>query len=317
MANKVDNVQRQAEVAQFYGLGFGEIFALSSINGSGTGELLDTIVERLDPSEEPKDELPRFAILGRPNVGKSTLTNALLGEERHIVSDIAGTTRDAVDTLYNKFGKKFWLIDTAGIRKKGKVTEDLEFYSVLRAIRALETADVCFVLIDPIEGLQSQDLNIISLAIKRRKGVVILVNKWDIAERTQLVADEYRKAILAKIAPFTDVPILFISALDRTRIHKALEVGLEVFENRARRISTSKLNEVMQVITEAYAPPAVKGKFVKIKYATQLPGHAPMFAMFTNHPQYVKENYRRYLENKLREHFEFTGVPISIFFRQK
>jgi GTP-binding protein len=318
VANKVDNNERIPQASVFYKFGFDELFTLSSINGSGTGELMDKIIEFLKPDEEPEEEaLPKLAIIGRPNVGKSTLINTLLGEERNIVSPISGTTRDAVHTRYNKFDKEFLLIDTAGIRKKGKVTEDIEFYSVMRAVRALEECDVCLLVIDAKDGMESQDVNIFNLAEKRKKGIIILVNKWDLIEKDSKTVDKYKKEIEDKIAPFTDVPILFVSAIEKTRIHKALELAMEVYENRKKHIPTHKLNETMLPIIEAYNPPAVKGKYIKIKYVTQLPTATPAFAFFANHPQYIKEAYRRYLDNKLRENFDFTGVPVGIYFRKK
>jgi len=318
VVNKVDNFNRLNESNIFYKFGFKELFPISSISGSGGGELLDRIVELIQPEEEiDKDDLPKFSILGRPNVGKSTFLNTLIGEERNIVSDIPGTTRDSIHTHYKKFDKDFLLIDTAGIRKKGKVTEDIEFYSVMRAVKALDESDVCFLMLDASEGMESQDINIMALAVDRRKGIVILVNKWDKVEKDTKTADAYKKAVLEKMEPFTDVPVLFISAQEKTRIHKALEVGMEVYENRKKRIPTHKLNEIMGEVIEAYPPPATKGKFIKIKYITQLPVHTPSFAFFCNHPQYVRDSYKRYLENKLRENFNFTGVPLSIFFRKK
>ena len=318
VANKVDNNERVVQAAVFYKFGFEDLFTISSLSGFGTGELMDKIIENLQPEEEKEPEdLPKIAIIGRPNVGKSTLINTLVGEERNIVSDIPGTTRDSIHTRYNKFGKEFLLIDTAGIRKKGKVTEDIEFYSVMRAVRALEDCDVCLLVIDAKDGMEAQDVNIFNLAESRRKGIVILVNKWDLVEKDTKTADTFTKAIEAKIAPFTDVPILFVSALEKTRIHKALEIAMEVYENRTRHITTSKLNDIMLAAIEAFNPPSVKGKYIKIKYVTQLPTHTPAFAFFANHPQYVKDPYKRYLENKLRENFNFKGVPIGVFFRKK
>jgi GTPase len=319
VANKVDNFDRATEAAVFYKFGFEEIFTLSSINGSGTGELLDRVVEILKPDEDKEEEnpLPKFAILGRPNVGKSTLLNVLIGEERNIVSTIPGTTRDTIHTRYNKFGKEFLLIDTAGLRKKGKVTDDIEFYSVMRAIKAMEECDVMLLIVDAEEGMEAQDTNIFTLAQKRRKGIVILVNKWDLVEKDNKTVNEYKKTIEAKIAPFTDVPILFVSALEKTRIHKAIDVAMEVYENRKKHISTHELNEFMLKVIEAYPPPSVKGKFIKIKYVTQVPSSTPGFAFFCNHPQYIRDSYKRYLENKLREQFNFQGVPLLLFFRKK
>ncbi len=318
VANKVDNNERIPAASVFWKFGFDELFTLSSLSGFGTGELMDKIIELLQPDEEPEElELPKIAIIGRPNVGKSTLTNTLVGAERNIVSDIPGTTRDSIHTRYNKFGKEFLLIDTAGIRKKGKVTEDIEFYSVMRAVRALEECDVCMLVIDAKDGMEAQDVNIFNLADKRHKGIVILVNKWDLVEKDSKTAEVFKKEIEEKIAPFKDVPILFVSALEKTRIHKALEIALEVYENRKRHIPTHKVNEVMLAAIEAFNPPSVKGKYIKIKYVTQLPTHTPQFAFFANHPQYIKDPYKRYLENKLRENFNFSGVPVGIFFRKK
>ncbi len=320
VVNKVDNTQRYMEANEFYGLGLGNYFAISSINGSGTGDLLDAVVDALpadSESTEALDDLPKIAIVGKPNVGKSSLTNALLGEDRNIVTPIAGTTRDSILTRYNKFGHDFYLIDTAGLRKKGKVTEDLEFFSVLRSIRAIENADVCVLMLDATEGIEAQDLNIFNLITRNRKGVVILVNKWDLVEKGNKTMAEYTEVIQNRIAPFKDVPILFVSASTKQRIYNVLDEIIHVNENRRKRIPTSQLNEVMLPLIEAYAPPAIKGKFVKIKFVMQLPTFAPSFAFFCNLPQYVKEPYKRYLENKLREQFDFTGVPIQIFFRQK
>ncbi|MBI9067026.1 MAG: ribosome biogenesis GTPase Der [Salinivirgaceae bacterium] len=317
--NKVDNAERGYMAGVFYALGLGEVHQISSINGSGTGELLDTIVDKFDKSipNVEEIELPKIAVVGRPNAGKSSLINALLDEQRNIVTDIAGTTRDSINTHYNKFGYEFTIIDTAGLRKKSKVSEDLEFYSVMRAIRSIEESDVCMVMIDATRGIEGQDLNVIHLAEKNRKGVVILINKWDLVEKDTHSVKEYEAMIREKIAPFNDVPILFISALTKQRIYKAVEKAMEVFENRKQRIPTSKLNEYMLEKIEAFSPPSLKGKFVRIKYVTQLPTHTPQFAFYCNHPQYVKEPYKRYLENKLREHYNFTGVPIEIYMRKK
>lgn len=319
--NKVDNSERLLEAAEFYSLGFEKIFFVSSISGSGTGEILDAIAE-LIPAEDPdadtdKVELPKFAIIGQPNVGKSSLLNALVGQERTIVSDIAGTTRDTIHTHYNMFQKEFILIDTAGIRRKTKVNEDLEFYSVIRAIKAMDEADVCFMILDAGKGITAQDLNIFSLAVKKGKGIVVLVNKWDLIDKETNTARDYEKELKQKLAPFTDVPILFVSVVEKLRIFKAMEIGLEVFENKTRKISTSKLNEVMLKAVEAYHAPVVRGNAVKIKYVTQLPTAVPSFAFFANYPDDIKTPYRNYLENKLRENFTFTGVPIRIFFRKK
>ena len=317
VVNKVDNHSRLLEANEFWSLGFEESFFLSSLTGSGTGELLDAVAEKIENHEPIESEIPKFAIVGQPNVGKSSLTNALLGVDRNIVTDIAGTTRDSIHTKYNKFGKEFLLIDTAGIRKKTKVHENLEFYSVMRAIKSIEEADVCLLMVDAQTGIEAQDQNIFRLAQKRNKGIVILVNKWDLMEKETNSARDLEKELRERLAPFTDVPIVFISALEKQRIFKAIEVGLEVYENRTRRISTSKLNEVMLEAIERYQPPAHRGRFIKIKYVTQLPTYFPAFAFFCNHPKHVKENYRNYLENQLRKHFNFTGVPIAIFFRKK
>lgn len=316
--NKVDNNERFLEASEFYGLGLGEIYPLSSINGSGTGELLDAIVASFDSDESyVEEELPRISVVGRPNAGKSSFINALLGEDRNIVTDIAGTTRDSIDTLYDKFGYRFRIVDTAGIRRKAKVKEDLEFYSVMRAVRSIEEADVCLLMIDATRGFESQDQNIFHLIEKNRKGVVILVNKWDLFEKETNTVKDYTKIIQEQIAPFSDVPILFISALTKQRIHKALETSMKVYENRAQRIPTARLNEYMTEVIEAYGPPMVKGKQIKIKYVTQLPSTTPQFAFYCNLPQYVKEPYKRYLENKIREKWDFSGVPIQIFMRSK
>ena len=315
--NKTENHQRMLEANEFWSLGFEDTFFLSSLTGSGTGDLLDAVAERINSDEEEESKLPKFAIVGQPNVGKSSFVNALLGQDRNIVTNIAGTTRDSIHTTYSKFDKEFILVDTAGIRKKNKVHENLEFYSVMRAIRAIEEADVCFVLIDAELGLEAQDINIFGLAKKRNKGIVILVNKWDAVEKETNTARDYEIRIKNRIAPFTDVPIIFISALEKQRIFKAIEIGLNVYQNRQQKIKTSKLNEVMQEAIERYPPPAHRGKFIKIKYVTQLPTYYPAFAFFCNNPKHIKENYRNYLENKLRENFNFTGVPIGIYFRKK
>ncbi|EID76162.1 ribosome biogenesis GTPase Der [Imtechella halotolerans] len=316
--NKVDNAMREADAVEFYGLGFQEYYTLSGINGSGTGELLDAIVEVLPERETiEEDSLPRFAVVGRPNAGKSSFINALIGEDRYIVTDIAGTTRDAIDTRYNRFGFEFNLVDTAGIRRKSKVKEDLEFYSVMRSVRAIEHADVCILIIDATRGFEGQDSNIFWLAERNRKGVVILVNKWDLLEKETNTAKEYEAQIRKEIAPFTDVPIIFMSVLNKQRIFKAIEKAVEVYENRSKRIATSKLNELMLPLIENYPPPALKGKYIKIKFCTQLPTPTPQFVFFANLPQYVKEPYKRFIENKLREHFDFHGVPIDVYFRKK
>ena len=316
--NKVDSNNRRNDMHEFYALGFEHLYALSSVNGSGTGELLDDLVALL-PVKEPQEEntLPRFAVVGRPNAGKSSFINALIGEDRYIVTDIAGTTRDAIDTKYNRFGFEFNLVDTAGIRRKSKVKEDLEFYSVMRSIRAIEHSDVCILILDATRGFESQDANIFWLAQRNRKGIVILVNKWDLVEKENNTAKEYEAVIRKEIEPFTDVPILFVSALNKQRIYKAIETAVAVYNNRTKRIPTRKLNEVMLPIIENYPPPAIKGKHIKIKFCTQLPTPMPQFAFFANLPQYVKDPYRRFIENKLRENFDFNGVPIDVYFRQK
>lgn len=321
VVNKVDNAQRQLEANEFYSLGFEHTFFVSSISGSGTGDLLDAISKLI--SEEKSDEalqnneLPKIAIIGQPNVGKSSLLNALIGQERTIVSDIAGTTRDTIHTHYNLFEKEFILIDTAGIRKKSSDKDDLEFYSIIRAIRAVDEADICLLLIDAEKGITSQDVNIFSLATRKGKGIVVLVNKWDLVEKETNTARDYEKRLKAKLAPFTDVPILFISALEKTRIFKAIEIALDVFESKNQKISTSKLNDIMLKAVEQYHAPVVRGNTVKIKFVTQLPTKIPSFAFFSNYPDDIKTPYRNYLENKLREHFKFSGVPIRIFFRKK
>jgi GTP-binding protein len=319
--NKVDNNDRLLEASEFYSLGMDNIFFIASASGSGTGDLLDGITELIteDASEETLEmnALPKFAIIGQPNTGKSSLLNALVGEERTIVSDIAGTTRDTIHTHYNLFQKEFILIDTAGIRRKSKVHEDLEFYSVIRAIKAMDEADVCLFMIDAVKGITAQDLNIFSLASKKGKGVVVLVNKWDLVEKETNTAVTYEKELKKRLAPFSDVPIIFISALEKTRIFKTIEVGLQVYENRKRRIKTAELNEVMLGAIQAYHPPVVRGNPVKIKFITQLPTVVPSFAFFCNFPEDIKTPYRNYLENQLRQHFDFTGVPIRIFFRKK
>lgn len=318
VVNKVDNGERLMDATEFYNLGLGDYFPLSSMNGGGTGELLDEVVKHL-PAEEPSalPELPRIAIVGRPNVGKSSLVNSLLGEERNIVTPLAGTTRDSIYTRYNKFQHDFLLVDTAGLRKKGKVSEDIEFYSVMRAVKTIENSDICLLLIDATRGLESQDLNIMSLIQKNNKGMIVLVNKWDLIEKENNATVQIERDIREKTAPFTDYPILFISAINKQRIHKVLELIEQVNQNRNRKISTSELNEVMLQVIKNNPPPALKGKYVKIKYVTQLPIYTPAFAFFCNLPQYVKDPYKRFLENRLREKFEFTGVPVRIFFRKK
>ena len=312
VVNKVDSNNRRDDAHEFYALGFEHLFSISSINGSGTGDLLDELVKSLPEKEQKEEEnLPRFAVVGRPNAGKSSFINALIGEDRYIVTDIAGTTRDAIDTRYNRFGFEFNLVDTAGIRRKSKVKEDLEFYSVMRSIRAIEHSDVCILMLDATRGFESQDANIFC------KGIVILVNKWDLVEKENNTAKAYEAAIRKEIEPFTDVPIIFVSALNKQRIYKAIETAVEVYNNRTKRIPTRQLNEVMLPIIENYPPPAIKGKYVKIKFCTQLPTPMPQFAFFANLPQYVKDPYRRFIENKLRENFDFKGVPIDVYFRQK
>ncbi len=321
VVNKVDNHDRLLEASEFYSLGFEHIFFLSSISGSGTGELLDAIaalIPEADPDEnKSEDSIPKFAIIGQPNVGKSSLLNALIGQDRTIVSEIAGTTRDTIHTHYNLFNKEFILIDTAGIRRKTKVHEDLEFYSVIRAIKAMDEADVCMLLLDAGKGITAQDLSIFSLAVKKGKGIVVLVNKWDLAEKGTNTARDYEKELKKRFAPFSDVPILFISVIEKQRIFKSIEAALEVFENRHRKVTTSKLNEVMIKAIESYHPPVVRGNAVKIKYVTQLPTHTPSFAFFCNYPDDIKTPYRNYLENQLRENFNFSGVPVRLFFRKK
>lgn len=320
VSNKVDNNDREVDSFEFYNFGLGEVYSISAISGAGTGELLDDLIKELpnDGNEEDESELPRIAIVGKPNVGKSSLTNAILGIERNIVTDISGTTRDSIDSHFNAFGFDMTLVDTAGIRKKGKVHEDIEFYSVMRSIRTIENCDVCLFMIDAEEGLQSQDMNIFSVIEKNRKGMVVLVNKWDKIENKETnTMKKYEEMIKEKLAPFTDVPVLFVSALTKQRIHKALEVAMEVYKNRTNKIPTSKLNEVLLPLIENYPPPAYKGKYIKIKFITQLPNHAPAFAFFCNLPQYIKDPYKRFLENQLRKNFELTGVPIRLFFRKK
>jgi len=315
--NKVDNFQLQSDASEFYSLGLGEIFCVSSMSGSGTGELLDAIIETFEEEEAKVNELPAFAIVGKPNVGKSSMINALIGRDRNIVTAIAGTTRDSIHIHYNQFGNEFMLIDTAGLRKKTKVRENIEFYSVMRTIKALEEADVIILMIDATEGIESQDINIFHLAEKNKKGVVIVVNKWDIVEKDHKTAKEFEAKIHEKLAPFTDVPIIFTSVTEKQRIFKTVEAALKVYENKVKKVPTSKLNDVLLPIIEKTPPPATKGKHIKIKYITQINASSPMFAFFCNLPQYIKEPYKRFIENKLREHFDFNGVPIQIFFRQK
>jgi len=318
VVNKVDNGERLLEANEFYNLGLGNFFPLSSINGSGTGELLDAVVENL-PQQAPEliPYLPRIAVVGRPNVGKSSLINSFLGEERNIVTPLPGTTRDSIYTRYNKYQHDFLLVDTAGLRKKGKVNEDIEFYSVMRAVRTIENSDICLLLIDGTRGIEAQDLNIMSLILKNNKGMIVLVNKWDLVEKETNTTKQLEKEIKSKTAPFTDYPVLFISAINKQRIHKVLDLIENVNQNRKRKIPTSVINEFMLSTIKKTPPPSLKGKYVKIKYVTQLPTNTPSFAFFCNLPQYVKEPYKRYLENRIREHFEFTGVPVRIFFRKK
>ena len=317
--NKVDNAKRAEDAVEFYSLGLGDYYTIASINGSGTGELLDALIEVLpEKEEEVEDNLPRFAVVGRPNAGKSSLINALIGEDRYIVTDVAGTTRDSIDTKYNRFGFEFNLVDTAGIRRKAKVREDLEFYSVMRSIRAIEHSDVCILVLDATRGFDGQVQNIFWLAQRNNKGIVILVNKWDLVEDKETnTIKYYTKKIKEAIEPFVDVPIIFISVLNKQRIFKAIETAVEVYKNRSRKIVTRNLNETLLPLIENYPPPANKGKFVKIKFCTQLPTPYPQFAFFCNLPQYVKDPYKRYLENKIREHYDFSGVPISVFIRKK
>jgi GTPase len=317
VVNKVDNNAQQSDAALFYGLGLGEIYNISSMTGSGTGELLDEMVKHFD--EEPTEEntLPKFAIVGRPNVGKSSIINSLIGQERNIVTPIAGTTRDSIHIHYNQYGHDFMLVDTAGLRKKNKVKENIEFYSVMRTIKALEEADVVILMIDAVEGIESQDINIFHLAEKNKKGIVIVVNKWDLIEKNNKTTKVFEEMIREKIAPFTDVPVVFTSVTEKQRVLKVIEVAEKVYANRAKKLPTSKLNDIMLPIIESFPPPSIKGKYVKIKYITQIKATSPMFAFFCNLPQYIKEPYQRFIENKLRENFDFTGVPVQIFFRQK
>ncbi len=320
VVNKVDNGKRAEDAVEFYSLGLGEYYSVASINGSGTGDLLDDLVKALPEIEDIQEEenpLPRFAVVGRPNAGKSSFINTLIGEERYIVTDIAGTTRDAMDTKYNRFGFEFNLVDTAGIRRKKKVREDLEFYSVMRSVRAIEHADVCLLVVDATRSFDGQVQNIFWLAQRNRKGIVVLVNKWDLVEKDHKTTNEYEKYIRKQLEPFTDVPIVFMSTLTKQRVYKAIETAVEVYNNRTKKIKTSELNEVLLPIIENRPPPALKGKFVKIKYIMQLPTPQPQFAFFCNLPQYVAESYKRFLENKLREIYDFKGVPISIYMRKK
>ena len=319
VCNKVDNYDLIYLSHEFHSLGLGAPYCISSMSGSGTGDLMDAILAALpeDTQAEQQDDLPRITIVGRPNVGKSSMTNALLGEERNIVTDIAGTTRDSIHTRYNKYGMDFYLVDTAGMRKKGREMEDLEFYSVMRSIRAIENSDVCILMLDAQQGLESQDLNIHNLIVRNRKGCVIVVNKWDLVEKESNTMKEWRAFLAKKLAPFNDIPIVFASALNKQRILEVLQQAIRVYNSRRRRIPTSELNDYILPIIEAYPPASTKGKYIRIKYATQLPTPTPQFAFFVNLPQYIKEPYRRYLENKIREHWDFSGVPMQIYFRQK
>ena len=318
IANKVDTGDKNFAAAEFYKLGLGDPYPVSAVNGAGSGELLDELVLHLNPEESAIEiKIPKIAIVGRPNAGKSSILNALIGEEKHIVTDIAGTTRDTIDTHFNGFGFDVMLMDTAGLRKKTKVHEDLEFYSVMRTIKAIEECDICLLVVDALEGFEGQDMNIFHLAINNKKGIVILVNKWDLVEKTHKTTKEFEERILEKIRPFKDVPVLFTSATTKQRVLKSIELAMMVFENRARRIPTSKLNDVMLPIVEHTPPPSFKASYVKIKYVSQLPTKTPVFAFFCNHPQYVQESYKRFLENKIRDNFEFTGAPIAIVFRKK
>ncbi|MET3113032.1 GTP-binding protein [Pedobacter sp. CG_S7] len=317
VVNKVDNTALENEAFVFYNFGLGEIYSISSMTGSGTGDLLDDVIKHFEDIPEEENALPKLTIVGRPNVGKSSLINALIGKERNIVTPIAGTTRDSIHIHYNQFGHEFMFIDTAGLRKKTKVKENIEFYSVMRTIKALEEADVVLLMVDAVEGLESQDVNIFHLAEKNKKGIVILVNKWDLIEKNNQTVKVFEEQIRTKLQPFTDVPIVFVSVLNKQRIFQAIETALEVYKNRAKKVPTSKLNDVMLPIIENYPPPSMKGKYIKVKYATQINATSPMFAFFCNLPQYIKEPYKRFIENKLREHFDFKGVPIQIYFRQK
>jgi len=318
VVNKTDNSQLLEEAVEFYNLGLGNYFPISSMSGSGTGDLLDELILHFDDESEIEElDIPKFAIIGRPNVGKSSFVNSLIGKEQNIVTDIAGTTRDSLNTRFNKFGLDFYLVDTAGVRKKKKVHENLEFYSVMRAVRAIEHSDVCILMIDATRGFEAQDQRIFHIADRNKKGVVILVNKWDAIEKDTNTTKKFEEQIQKQIAPFTDIPILFVSALEKQRLLKGLETAIEVYKNRSQKISTSDLNETMLEIIEKNPPPATKGKYIKIKYCTMLPTNTPTFAFFANLPQYIKETYKRFLENKIREIYDFSGVPITIYFRQK
>lgn len=318
VANKIDTPDRSNESTEFYSLGLGEIFNISALNGSGTGDLLDEVIKEFDKDYvDDMPDIPRIAVVGRPNVGKSSFINALLGESRNIVTPIAGTTRDSLNTRFNSFGHDMLLVDTAGLRKKAKVHENIEFYSVMRSIRAIENSDVCLLMLDAQDGIEAQDLSIFSLIIKNNKGVVVIVNKWDLVEKETKTHIAFEKHIRSKLAPFNDVPIIFTSVLTKQRILKTIDIAREVFEKRSQKIQTARLNELMLPIIENQPPPALKGKYIRVKYITQLPMHYPAFVFFCNLPQYVKEPYKRFIENKLRENFNFTGVPITIYFRKK
>ena len=319
VCNKVDNYDLIYSSHEFYSLGLGDPYCISSMSGSGTGDLMDAILALLpeDCEAEHADDLPRITVVGRPNVGKSSLTNALLGEERNIVTPVAGTTRDSIYTRYNKYGMDFYLVDTAGMRKKGKVTEDLEFYSVMRSIRAIENSDVCVLMLDASQGIESQDMNIHNLIVRNRKGCVVVVNKWDLIEKGNNTMKEWREFLAKKLAPFSDIPIIFTSVINKQRIMEVLQTAIRVYESRKRRISTSELNDWLLPIIEQTPPPSTKGKYIRIKYVTQLPTPTPQFAFFVNLPQYIREPYRRFLENNIREHWDFSGVPMQIYFRQK
>ncbi|TWR29961.1 ribosome biogenesis GTPase Der [Mucilaginibacter pallidiroseus] len=317
VVNKLDNNAQVSDATEFYSLGLGEIYTISSMTGSGTGELLDEVVKHFEEEDPEEASRPKYAIVGRPNVGKSSIINSLIGTDRNIVTPIAGTTRDSIHIHYNQYGHDFMLIDTAGLRKKTKVKENIEFYSVMRTIKALEEADVIILMIDATEGFEGQDMNIFHLAEKNKKGIVIVVNKWDLIEKNNKTVKVFEEQIREKIAPFTDVPIVFTSVTEKQRVLRVIETANKVYENRARKISTSKLNEVMLPIIEKYPPPSIKGKYVKIKYVTQINGTSPMFAFFCNLPQYVKEPYYRFIENQLRDNFELSGSPVQVWFRQK
>lgn len=317
VVNKVDNTANYNDVHIFHSFGLGELYPVSSITGSGTGELLDEVVKHFEIKPEEEDELPKFTVVGRPNVGKSSLINTLIGEQRNIVTPVAGTTRDSIRIHYNQFGHEFTLIDTAGLRRKAKVKENIEFYSVMRTIKALEEADVVILMLDATEGVEAQDINIFHLAEKNNKGIVVLVNKWDLIEKDHNTTKIFEEMIRSKSAPFVDYPIIFTSVIEKQRIFQAVEAASKVYKNKTKKIATSKLNDVMLPIIESYPPPAIKGKYVKIKYATQVGGRSPVFVFFCNLPQYVKEPYRRFVENKLRENFDFEGIPVQVFFRQK